>query len=266
MKIWKEFVALVRAGGFPPDRLKPLAEGYENVLLEYLSVFKKVEPGLWEKSPEIQRNGPLVNFIIAFYDERRPFNFQFIEEGGRWYFRHLEQVLVRLDKTPPPPTSTFPDTDEERKAWAREEIYWSQIVFLYTALVPKLGKQAFLDLLRDGPGYFVGAKSWVPFVPPQRAFVLYMCWDQANLRGMNTRGDCVTLEKLEDNEAVVRFKNHACFLLYRNAAHLKPMISLADYREIFETIWQSRASAAGWDLAVEHLDPNGLEILFRLTR
>lgn len=174
--------------------------------------------------------------------------------------------MVRLDKTPPPPTSSFPDTDEERKSWVREEIYWSQVVFFYTALVPRLGKQAFLDLFRDGPGYFIGAKSWVPFIAPHRAFVLFLCWDQANLRGMNTRGDSVTLEKLEANEAVVRFKNHAYFLLYRDTAHLKPMISFADYREIFETVWRSRASAAGWGLAIEYLNPNGLEILFRLNR
>ncbi len=264
--IWKEFSALVRKGDFPRDRLKPLVPGGDADLLRFLAVFQSVPPSMWERDPEIVRSGSTVNFIIPFGDESRPFNFILVEEGDRWYFHHLEQVMLRLDKTPPAPTSDFPDTSEERKAWARDEIYWSQVVRLYTSLVPKLGKEAFLDLLRDGPGFFVAATAWVPFFAPHRAFVLYLCWYQARLHGMNTRGDSVVLESLDDRGAVVRMKDDVFFRLYQVATHIRPQIAFADYREIYEVIWKDRAEAAGWTLAIEYPSADGLEVLFRFSR
>lgn len=266
LAIWKEFSALVRKGDFPRDRLKPLVPGGEADLLKFLAVFQPAPPSMWEREPEIVRSGATVNFIIPFGDESRPFNFILVEEGGRWFFHHLEQVMLRLDKTSPPPTSDFPDTSEERKAWARDEFYWSQVVRLYTSLVPKSGKRAFLDLFRDGPGFFMAAKSWVPFVAPHRAFILYVCWYQARLHGMNTRGDGVVLESLDGRAAVVRLKDDVFFRLYQVATHIRPQISFADYREIFETIWKDRAEAAGWTLAIEYPSPEGLEVLFRFSR
>jgi hypothetical protein len=266
LAVWREFSTLVRKGNFPPDRLKPLVPGMENDLLTFLAIFREADAASWERVPEVVRNGPAINFIIPFGDESRPFNFILVEDGGRWFFRHLEQVMIRLDKTPAPPTSEFPDTSEERKAWARDEVYWSQVVFWHTALVPKIGKPAFLDLLRDGSGYAVGAQTWVPFVPPARAFVLYLCWDLARLHGMNTRGRCVVLESLDDRAAAVRLRDHPFFRLYKDATHIRPKIAFADYREIFETIWVDRARATGWTLAIDYLSPDGLEILFRFTR
>ena len=265
LAIWREFSALMRQGPFPRDRIRPLVPGMEDTLVGFLSKFPK-QPAAWARDPEVVRSGPQINFIIPFGDDTKPFNFMFIEENGQWYFRHLEQVMLRLDKTPPPPTSAFPDTNEERKAWARDEIYWSQIVRFHVALAPKIGRTAFLDLLRDGRGYAVAAQSWVPFVPPHRAFVLYLCWDLAQLHGMNTRGESVRLESLDDQVAVVRLRDHPFFQLYLVATHIRPQISFADYREIFETIWQDRARAAGWALAIDYRSPDGLDIVFRLNR
>jgi hypothetical protein len=265
LALWREFTALVRNGVFPRDRIKPLVPGMEDSLVEVLANFRAIPAEAWAR-PEVVRNGPIINFVIPFGDESRPFNFILIEEGGRWYSRHVEQVMLRLDRTPPPPTASFPDTSEERKAWARDEIYWSQVVKWRTVLVPKIGKEAFLDLLRDGVGYRVGSESWVPFAPSARAFVLYLCWDLANLHGMNTRGQSVVLESLEDRAAVVRLKDHPYFTLYQVASHIKPQIAFADYREMFEVIWTDRAQAAGWKLAIEYMKPDGSEIVFRFTR
>lgn len=265
LTIWREFSALVQSGPFPQDRIRPLVPGMEETLAGFLSRFPK-EPAAWARVPEIVRCGPQINFIIPFGDETMPFNFIFIEADGRWYFRHLEQVMLRLDKTPPPPTSAFPDTSEERKAWARDEIYWSQIVRFQAVLAPKIGKTAFLDLLRDGRGYLVGAQSWVPFLPAHRAFILYLCWDLAQLHGMNTRGESVTLESLDEQTAAVRLRDHPFFRLYQVASHIRPQIPFADYREIFETIWQDRAQAAGWTLAIDYRSPDGLDIVFRFSR
>ena len=104
----------------------------------------------------------------------------------------------------------------------------------------------------------MGATTWVSFFPPHRAFILYLCWEQAKLYG-----DKVTLEKLDEREAVVRFEDLTYFALYQRSTHLKQQISLEDYIMIFETIWQERAKAAGWNLVI---DGQGRRIFLRFSR
>ncbi len=133
-------------------------------------------------------------------------------------------------------------------------------------LIKDKGKPFVLDMLKDGTGYFVWAKSRVPFLPPHRAFIVFLCWEQAHLRGLDSYGNGVRLENLTDKEAVVRL-SPIYFMLYEAASHLKPQISFEDYKEIFETIWQDRARAAGWNLAIEYLNAKGsTECVFRFTR
>ncbi len=145
--------------------------------------------------------------------------------------------------------SQFPDISVSQKAWAREEIYWSFLALNVCLPVSKaLGKQKALDLFKDSGGYFVGAKTWVPFESPHKSFILYLCREQANLRGNQ-----VTLEKLNDNEAVIKLNTHF-FRVYFTASHLRPVISIEDNCDIFETIWQDRASSAGWNLQITYTD------------
>ena len=172
----------------------------------------------------------------------------------------MEGIFIRLDKTPKPPTSDFPDIDADTKAWQREEIYWSEIVRLYLSIAKKNGKPYALDLMKSGPGYFVAAKSWVPFVAPARAFILYLCWNESRLRE-----NLVVLEKLTDLEAVVSMQTHY-FFLYKRATHLRQWIPFDEYRQIFETIWQDRAAAAGWALEIKYEDPECLKCVLRFTK
>ena len=91
-------------------------------------------------------------------------------------------------------------------------------------------------------GYLLGAKTWVPFVDPKKAFILYLCWEQAQLRGNK-----VILEKLDDKEAFVKIRP-IYIDLYLRSSHLKQQISWEDYMQIFFTIWEERAKKAGWHL------------------
>ena len=118
--------------------------------------------------------------------------------------------------------------------------------------------EVFKNVIGNGVGYLLGAKTWVPFFPPHRAFILYLCWEQANLRGNK-----VTLVKLTDNEAIVRFDETNYFALYTRATHLKKQISLEDYIKIYEDIWHARAESADWKLKIEG---KGKEITFYFTR
>jgi len=198
--------------------------------------------------PEIFRVENKRHFLISLQEKttKVDYLFSFIIEDGQWYFNHLEAIFIRLDKIGALPTSEFLDLTENQKIWARNEIRVSKMIQLWTYLKNWKDEEAAFNYFKDGPGFFVGAKTWVPFVPPPKAFILYLCWYQSNLYG-----NWLSLVKLEDNAAVVKMRP-LYFLLYRQASHIKPQISLEDYRKLFETIWIDRAEAAGWKLIIEY--------------
>ena len=249
MEIWKEFVESLKKGELTHDRIRPYDESLSVAIMQFLTVIE--EKVSWEEldaTPEVHRVCNQVHYLIplTFDGDRTTLCFTLLMEGNKWYFQHLESIFIRLDRISSLPTSAFPNLPEEKKAWIREEIYVSRQVQLFNFLSEEKGRDFAFDWFRDGAGYFLAAKAWVPFIPPSRAFILYACWEQANLRG-----NSVTLEKLYDNEAVVRVKPKY-FEIYARAGHLKPRISLEDYRQIFETTWQDRANNAGWNLQITY--------------
>lgn len=265
--VWQEFVAAVRQGRVTEEMIRPYDGLSSNVLLQQLLQVKRYhdEYQSWSEwdHPQVFRVGNQVHFIVAFTFGGRTksdFCFSLLTEGGRWHFRHLENIFIRLDAVTTLPASEFPDLPAEKKAWQREEIYWSQVVFLHTVLAKEKGKEYLAGLLRDGKGYFLAARTWVPFVPPERAFILYLCWEQQRLRE-----NAVTLESLSETAATVRLQAQF-FALYRQTGHLKTQIAFADYRRFFETIWQDRAAAAGWTLTIGCEDPGCLTTVLQFRR
>jgi len=268
LAIWKEFVQLLKTNALTADRVRPASPLTPESQLALLRDFAKNATWVeWEAAPEVVRYGNLVSFIITLGQKLNSpwsYTFNFVVEDGRWYYRFLEGIFIRLDKVGklPADASGFPDLPEERKDWMRQEIYWSEQVRLFNFLAQEKGKDiAFrwvAEGIGNGVGYLLGAATWVPFYPPSRAFILYLCWEQAKLYG-----DKVTLEKLDEREAVVRFDDIQYFALYVQASHLKKQISLEDYIKIFETIWQERARAAGWNLKI---DGQGRQIYLRFSR
>jgi hypothetical protein len=266
--IWKEFVESLRTGQFAIDQVQSY-EGIpkERILNRLMNIKSYVDQSSsweeWEIVPDIFPVGNQVHFIVSLgfgSKNNRDFCFTFLKEEDRWFYRHMENIFIRLDQTPDPPTSQFPDITNEMKAWQREEIYWSKIVYFYTVLSQEKGKEYFLNLMKDGMGYCMMAKTWVPFVLPQKAFILYLCWDQSRLRGNQ-----VSLEKLTDQEALVKLQP-TFFSLFKRTGHIKQQISFTDYRKLYETIWQDRAFHAGWNLEIRYEDPECLRCLFHFTK
>jgi hypothetical protein len=252
-KIWTEFLQLLKNKQMTESRIKPhemLGDKYIPILLNYLDSLRILaSPDDWNTTPEIIKNDNRIQYILLWSarGQKVTFCFSFIILDSQWYFQHLESIFIRLDKTASPPVSTFPDISESQKAWQREEIYWSFIVQnIYLPIMKEKGKEYALELLKDGDGYFVSAKTWVPFASPQKAFILYLCWEQSNLRG-----NIVTLEALSDTQAVVNLESQF-FKLYSNTGHIKTLISINDYKQIFETIWQDRTKSAGWNLDIKY--------------
>jgi hypothetical protein len=249
LAVWREFVAAMRGGGPAPEKIEPYYESLKEPILGWLKEMReKATWAEWDKAPEVHRVGEHVHYLIPLTFDGRTATYclTFLVRGGAWSFRHMEAINIRLDKTGPLPATTFPDVDEPTKAHIREEWMWSREVRVFNELAALKGKEHAFSFFKDGAGYFLAAKTWVPFVEPHKALVLYACWEQAHLRG-NT----VTLEKLDDREAVVRISTYY-FGLYHVTAHLRRQIPFEDYTRIFETIWQDRARAAGWALDIEY--------------
>lgn len=251
LAIWREFVAAMKDDGLAPDKVRPYDESLKTPILGWLKEMReKANWAEWDKTPQVRRVGEHVHFLmpLTFDGQTAEYRLTFLTEGGGWSFRHLEAITIRLDQIGPLPASTFPDVEEKTKSHIREEWRWSREVRIFSLLAELKGKDFAFDVFKDGPGYFLAAKTWVPFVGPRQAFILYACWEQANLIG-NT----VTLEKLDEEEAVIRMST-LFFGLYKVTAHLPRQISFEDYTRIFETIWQDRAQAAGWTLEIEYMN------------
>ncbi len=258
--IWKDFVSSLKHGKLTSKRIRPLHESLKEPILKFLVTMK--DKATWkefESIPEVHQVGNHVNFLIplTFEGKKTTYCFTFIVEDNKWYLQHIESIVIRLDKIPHLPASIFPDLPEDQKAWMREEIRVSEQVRLFNLLKEQKGKDFAFSWFKDGAGYFLMAKTWVPFVSERKAFILFTCWEQANLRG-----NSVTLEKIGDQEAIIRMKPNY-FQLFHRTGHLKQQVSFEDYKKIFETIWQDRASNAGWNLQMTY-EPE--ECIFHFTK
>jgi hypothetical protein len=257
---WAEFVRVLENGPYPAQDIRPYEESLREPMAGFLGQMRvKADWREWHKRPRVFRVAEQAHFIIplTFDGQRARYCFSFTREGQRWHFQHLEAITLPFDQLGDLPVSEFPDLTEPEKARIREELEVSHDVRIFNTLASSGDTSAALDWFKDGHGYALAARAWIPYFPASQAFVLYACWEQANLRG-NT----VVLERLDADTAVVKI-GVGYFRLYRNAAHLRQQISPARYRELYETRWQNRAMAAGWDL---HLSCVADECTFRFTK
>jgi hypothetical protein len=251
LAVWNDFSRAFRDGRITAERIRPYSEEMREPFLRFIATIRaQAKPEDWEKRPEIHRVGDQIHFLIPLTtegDNKTTYCFTVVTEGETWFFQHMEAIFIRLDQIGPLPVSRFPDVTNDQKNWMREEIAMTERVRLFNLLAKEKGKPFAFQWFKDGAGYLLAARTWVPFVPAMRAFILYACWEQSNLRGRP-----VTLTSLDDRQAVVDL-DAGEWRLYEQTGHLRQMISREDYRTLYETVWQDRAAAAGWDLRIEYI-------------
>ena len=243
-QIWTDFVADLQGGRLSADRVRPAYVPIPT-FLQFLETFRQnASWPEWRRTPEVFHVGSAVHFVARLSEKGVPstYSFTFVREEGRWYLQHFESIVIRLDRVGPAPISTFPDLPDDKKCWIREEEYWSTMVRLFRVVRRATNSDAAFDMFKDGAGYALAAHVWIPLVPPERAFILYLCWEQSRLRGNTVR-----LVRNDPSEALVQLDS-IYLALYTHSGHLRDQIAAADYRRIFDTIWQDRARAAGWSL------------------
>src|SRR5512146_262245 len=225
LAVWQQFVADLKAGKLTAADLRPYYENLRAANFGFLtSMRQKADWKQFQVTPEIHHVGNRLHFLLplTFDGGTTSYCFTFVNENGKWFYQHLESIFIRLDRTGAPPVSAFPDIPEGQKAWIREESRVSEQVRLFNLLAQEKGKPFAFDWFHDGAGYFLSARVWIPFVAPARAFILYACWEQANLRG-----NPVTLEALSDTQARIRI-SPAELRLYEQTGHLRPQIAFED--------------------------------------
>jgi hypothetical protein len=245
--IWNQFISCLRQGGLPLERVQPYDESLRPAFTVILdSLRSPLLQATAEIDLEIHQVGNQIHYLIPLGQEREIFCFSFLVENGEWKLQHIESIILRLDHLGPLPCSVFPDLPEEKKAWIRAEFTVTERVRLFITLRNEKGEEAAFAWFRDGEGYVLAARSWIPFFPMRRAFILYLCWEQSNLLGGKA-----TLERMGDNEALVNLEPLE-LALYRRTGHLRTMIGYEDYIRLFETPWQDRAVNAGWKLEITY--------------
>jgi len=260
--MWDDFTAKLAAGHITQDMLRPELPQLREPLMDFLNEIRSSSrPEDWAATPELHRVGNQIIGIVSLTQKdgtKGQYCFTLLVENSQWYFRHVESIFIRLDQIGAPPVSLFPDVSEAQKAWMRDEIRLTEKIRVYNLLIKDHDRDFALRFFDDGEGYALQARTWVPTVSPEKAFVLFLCWEQANLLDSP-----VTLQALDDTSAVIRLTPR-WFQLYKRTGHLRQMVSEFDFRNLFETVWQDRARAAGWSLLIEYGQDNNA--VFRLKR
>lgn len=264
--IWDQFLDEIEKGEWPDDRLRMYPElvDLKDRIRGFLQQFDEDSLQQFRSSPpKIYRVDPHLFFVhtLNFEDGGScTFCFTIYIEEGRWYCRALETLLIPMDDIPELPTSSFPDMPEHDKHWRRAEIQVTKDIDLWRFLKDEKGMDFAFEYFTDGRGYAVGTKTWLPYFPLHRSFVLYACWEQSVLRGNE-----VTLRELNDEQAVIHFDRSIYLALYQNTAHLTLRISLENYKKLFETIWTDRCLESGWQVSFEYAQDSP-SVTLRLTR
>lgn len=87
----------------------------------------------------------------------------------------------------------------------------------------------------------------MPYFSLRKSFVIFAAWVENRYWGQK-----MIIEELSETHSLLIFKDHELLMLYDVAGHLRPRISLEEYKELFEDEWRERAPIVGWDIRFEY--------------
>lgn len=250
-EIWESFLRKCARNDWTEQDIHPLLPGSERSLLLVIKQFSVALNVCRDKltlQNTIQRDNT-VHFFFDLGPETSTFCISVVIENDRWYFQHLEAITIDFSAPPSLPCSTedLPNLPEQTISWIREEGDMTERVRLYNFLVQEKSREFALNWLKDGVGFFLAARAWIPYLEPRVAFLWYAAWSEARLH-MNA----VVVVKADADGGLIHLTDPLHWCLYRQTSHLKEQISPADYEAMFEAVWQDRAEKAGWRLQIVH--------------
>lgn len=182
--------------------------------------------------------------IVHCSDDDYRFDFSLVK--NRWKLSFIECITLPVSDLSVVPYMAFRPLPK-KEAEIRREKEISKLIYFYNEFKKLVGRQKAMEMLFDGAGEFLGAKSWVPFFNERLSYIAYAAWME----------NCIYGEQIE----IVNFSEQCCRLLFRNhiwrkmyamTGHIQKMIDYEEYMDIFESIWMNRAFESGWELQVNY--------------
>ena len=245
-RLWLWIVGKFAQHDWHMEDMHPLMPGMEDMLLNILNRFSgsarlPAHPG------KVIHTGSVVHFLFTLQGDDGQFCASVITEGDPHYFQHLESISIDFSNPPPIPCAgnELPSLSQQQLAWIREEVSMTDRVRLFNHLASTQSRQSALDWFKDGDGFFLAARAWIPYDEPRIAFLWYAAWSEYYLHG-----NPVLVQRVEPAGGSICFTDPLHWRLYRQTGHLKTQISEQDYEALFDAIWQDRARAAGWRLEI----------------
>lgn len=202
---------------------------------------------------EVFDNGTKWSVMLHCPDDDYRFDFLLIEKD--WKLSFIECITLPVSDI-----SDLPYTDfralPEKETDIRNEKEITKQVFLYNEFKNLIGQQKAVEMFYDGAGECLCARSWVPFYNDRLACIAYFAWIQNRIYG-----EQVEIVKFDEQCCCLRFRRHIWRKMYLITGHIQKMIDYEEYINLFEAIWQNRASECGWTLQFIYQDED-TELVF----
>ncbi|MCL5273618.1 MAG: hypothetical protein M1434_02595 [Chloroflexi bacterium] len=248
LELWDALLRKLTCGDWHEQDVHPLMAGMEGMVVSMLNRFShSVSAHAHVQLRRTIQTGNTIYFLFNLGEDATEYCASVDIEKDHWYFQHLESITIDFSTLPGVPCSgdALPDLPKQQLDWMRAEINMTERVRLFNYLAAEKSREFALDWFKDGAGFALAARAWVPYFEPRLAFIWYVAWSETHLHG-----NPVTVFSAGLEQSLIRFTDPLHWRLYRQTGHLSSQIGEQDYEALFDVIWQDRAQRAGWNLEI----------------
>ncbi len=179
--------------------------------------------------------------------------------NDKWKLSFIECITLPVSDLSVMPYTAFQRLPVKETEIRREKEI-SKLIYFYDQFRKLVGRQKAMEILFDGAGEFLCAKSWVPFFDETLSYIAYAAWIENCIYG-----EQVEIVSFSEQCCRLLFHKHIWRKLYTMTGHIRKMIDYEEYIDIFESIWKNRAFESGWELQVNYRDED-TELVFTKCR
>ena len=202
---------------------------------------------------DIYENDKKCSVIVHCPDDDYRFDFSFMND--KWKLLFIECITLPVSDLSVMPYTAFQRLPVKETEIRREKEI-SKLIYFYDQFRKLVGRQKAMEILFDGAGEFLCAKSWVPFFDETLSYIAYAAWIENCIYG-----EQVEIVSFSEQCCRLLFHKHIWRKLYTMTGHIRKMIDYEEYIDIFESIWKNRAFESGWELQVNYRDED-TELVF----
>lgn len=252
-QVWTEFCLKMRHDKLEPEDFTAEMQPFLSALLCGSGAEKRREKFL-SVPYEVLDGSAKQSVILHCTDD--DYRLDFVQAGNTWKLSFIECITLPVADIVSLPYADFKELPE-KEGQIRMEKEISRLVFLYNRFKELQGKQRTLEMLCDGKGESLCAKSWVPFYSDSLSYIAYAAWMERRIHG-----EQVEIIRFDKKCSCLRFCRHFWRRMYTMTGHIREMIGYEEYMGIFEAIWRDRASENGWLLEINYYDED-TELIFK---